>query len=404
MPSTQTLRYVCLCLFGVAGAALGTATVQSVEAARRARMPDARNAPTGTPEIRTSASNTVPGCIKPELLMQTLKDRNPRLEDKFASIAQLYRQHGEKLRVRWDYAFYQMIHETNALSYTGDVKSKQNNFAGLGATGGGAKGESFPDVSSGVLGHLQHLVAYSGEKVDNPVAQRTREHQDGIVSKSQKLGRAMRFGDLTNRWAMDGRYTRHLEATAERFRSAACNGADQTAAASVPAPVAEPVAEPVDGRRKTRRGGKREEAQTTVDADKIAQPAAATFAPVPETAEGDGQGRRKTRRGRDLAKKAIDDGRTEDAGKSGLGVTNAAVVSCNVMAASFGGDVTLLIRSETEDKSVNFTALGVEGGAEDAMADSYMKVHAPGGRVAARFKSRDDAVAHAYSLCDSGKP
>ena len=73
------------------------------------------------------------------------------------------------------------------------------------------------------------------------------------------------------------------------------------------------------------------------------------------------------------------------------------------MAASFGGGVTLLIRAEAAG-AVTFTALGVEGGAEDTMADTYMKVHAPGGRVAGRFKSRDEAVAHAYTLCDSGKP
>jgi Mannosyl-glycoprotein endo-beta-N-acetylglucosaminidase len=388
MPSTKSLRYACLCLFGVAGAALGTAAVQSVEAARRARMPDARAVPTGTPEIRVSATNAVPACIKPDALMQTLKERNPRLEEKFFTIAHLYKQHGEKLRIRWDYAFYQMIHETNALSYTGDVKAKQNNFAGLGATGGGVRGESFADVPTGVLAHLQHLVAYSGEKVENPAAQRTREHQDGIVFKSQKLGRPVRFADLTNRWAMDSKYTRHLEATADRFYSAACKGADQMAA-----PAA--AAAPAEVTRKARRG-----------ADAAAAPVvpAQVPAPVAETAEGDGPNKRKGRRGQDLAKKAIDDGRVEDTRKSGLGVSHAAAVSCNVMAASFGGNVTLLIRSEAADKTVNFTALGVEGGAEDLMADSYMKVHAPGGRVAARFKNREEAVAHAYALCDSGKP
>lgn len=409
MPSTTTLRYVSLCLIGIAGAAIGTAAVQSVEAARRARMPDARSVPTGTPEIRVSASNTVPTCITPERLMQTLRERNPHLDAKFLPIAELYRQHGEKLRVRWDYAFYQMVHETNALSYTGDVKPKQNNFAGLGATGGGVRGESFPDVSTGVLAHLQHLVAYSGEMVANPAAQRTRENQDGIVAKSQKLGRPVRFGDLTNRWAMDSRYTRHLEATAERFRSAACNGADTVTASPTEAPTPV-VADAGDGKRKGRRAGKRDDAAQTSAAAAVpppaaaSEPAAATPAPTANADEADTHAKRKGRRGRELAKKAIDDGRTEDAGKSALGAANAAAVACNVMAASFGGNVTLLIRSEGEDKSVNFTALGVEGGAEDTMAESYMKVHAPGGRIAARFKTRDEAVAHAYSLCDSGKP
>ena len=371
---TETLRYVCLCLFGVAGAVAGIAAVQSVEAARKGgnragtETSGTVSSANGTPEIRVSANNSVPACIRPDRLMRVLVERNPKLEAQFQSIAQHYKTHGEKLRVRWDYAFYQMVHETNALLFTGDVRAKQNNFAGLGATGGGVRGESFPDVSTGVLAHLQHLVAYSGERVDNAVAQRTRENQDNIVAKSQKLGRAARFSDLTNRWAIDSKYTRMLEATADRFTSAACNGA-----------AAEPVA---------------------------AAPAAASAAvPVPVTdssAEGDGTSARKGRRGRDLARKAIEQGRTESAGPSGLGA--GPVANCNVMAASFGGNVTLLIRAESAEQGVLFTALGVEGGSEDAMADSYMKVHAPGGRVAGRFKSRDDAVAHAYTLCDSGKP
>ncbi len=42
---------------------------------------------------------------------------------------------------------------------------RQNNFAGIGTTGGGVPGDSFPDVSTGVLAQMQHLVAYSGEHV-----------------------------------------------------------------------------------------------------------------------------------------------------------------------------------------------------------------------------------------------
>ena len=34
----------------------------------------------------------------------------------------------------------QMCHETGVLEYTGDVKPNQNNFTGIGATGGGLPG------------------------------------------------------------------------------------------------------------------------------------------------------------------------------------------------------------------------------------------------------------------------
>jgi hypothetical protein len=73
------------------------------------------------------------------------------------------------------------------------------------------------------------------------------------------------------------------------------------------------------------------------------------------------------------------------------------------MSASFGGVVTLLIRAETP-KGVTLTALDVEGGNEDQQAAAYISTHAPGGRIAGRFKNRTEAVNHAYGLCDSGKP
>ena len=142
-----------------------TATAQSPVAVQAA----------GLPSIRTSETSTVPACVTPARLMAFLAARNETLDPRYADIAKLYKQHGERYRVRWDYAFFQMVVETNALKFRrgdgnpGDVKPKQNNFAGLGTTGGGVPGDSYPDVSTGVLAQIQHLVAYSGEKVDRPV-------------------------------------------------------------------------------------------------------------------------------------------------------------------------------------------------------------------------------------------
>ena len=50
-----------------------------------------------------------------------------------------------------------MAIETNFLTYKrpngdwGDVDPKQNNFAGIGTTGGGVPGDRFPDVKTGVV-------------------------------------------------------------------------------------------------------------------------------------------------------------------------------------------------------------------------------------------------------------
>jgi hypothetical protein len=181
-------------------------------------------------------------------MMRHLRDMNDKLDPKFSNITAFYKQHGDALGVRWDYAIYQMILETNYLKFkrgdgsSGDVKIRQNNFAGVGATGGGVPGESFPDVSTGVLAQLQHLVAYSGEKLDKPVATRTREQQDGIIAQSLKLKRPMRFGDLTNRWAADRNYARSIEAVADRYRTTHCTGkVEPEVVAAIPQPAVRPM-------------------------------------------------------------------------------------------------------------------------------------------------------------------
>lgn len=102
------------------------------------------------PAIKTSANNQVPACATPGRLMAFAVSRNSRMADKFDAAATQYMRHGEALKLRWDYAFFQMLVETGNLSFTGDVNASQNNFAGLGATGGGAPGKgliTFPTAS-----------------------------------------------------------------------------------------------------------------------------------------------------------------------------------------------------------------------------------------------------------------
>lgn len=183
------------------------------------------------PPIRMHAGNRVPACVTPARLMNFLTEQNPRLEARHRDIAEWYRRHGEKLRVRWDYAFFQMLIETNYLTFRrpdgrpGDVNPRQNNFAGIGTTGGGVPGDRFPDVGTGVLAQMQHLVAYSGERIEAPVAPRTALKQDDIVDASRRLGRPVRFSDLARRWAADPRYARSIEFIAEKFRAGYCRDA-----------------------------------------------------------------------------------------------------------------------------------------------------------------------------------
>src|SRR5262245_5419343 len=83
------------------------------------------------PPIIATADNTVPSCVKPEALMQFVSERNARqqpprkIESRFEGIAALYRSLGECVArppqqcigVRWDYAFFQMLIETNYLTF-----------------------------------------------------------------------------------------------------------------------------------------------------------------------------------------------------------------------------------------------------------------------------------------------
>jgi hypothetical protein len=311
-----------------------------------AQSASARGGPT-LPEIRLAPGQVVPACVTPARLNRHLMDRTRNLEPSFRDIARYYKLHGEALRIRWDYAFYQMLLETNYLSYKtgsgrwGDVDPKQNNFAGIGTTGGGVPGDSFPDVSSGVLAQMQHLVAYSGERVSNPLARRTREKQAEIIELSRALSRPVRFSDLTNRWAADRNYATSIEWVADGFRKANCTA------------TGEPL-HPSDDDLEEQRS-------------RLPRIAALAGPSTPEAP-------------RNEAAAAL------------------RPPSCDVYSASYGGRVALLIRSEA-GASVNYTVLQVEEALEEPQADAFIKAHAPNGQTIARFPSPAPAFVRAFELC-----
>lgn len=63
--------------------------------------------------------------------------------------------------IRPEVPFAQTMKETGWLQYGGDASISQFNFSGLGTTGGGVAGNSFPDVRTGVRAQMQHLKAYA---------------------------------------------------------------------------------------------------------------------------------------------------------------------------------------------------------------------------------------------------
>src|SRR5262245_42563541 len=127
-----------------------------------------------------------------------------------------------------------MVIETGSLSYwrgnrAGDVRPEQFNFAGLGATGGGERGESFKDIETGVRAHIEHILLYAGKAVQDPAAERTRKVRDwGLLTPWQpSFKRPITFADLATKWAGNSKTHGYmLRAVAERFQECVCGAPD----------------------------------------------------------------------------------------------------------------------------------------------------------------------------------
>jgi hypothetical protein len=126
--------------------------------------------------------------------------RNPALgKAKWTEVWTGYRDACRAEGVNQTLALVQMLHETNWLKFGGTVQARQNNFAGLGVTGGGVAGLSFPDVQTGALAHVQHLKAYGSTL---PLTSTVVDPRFRYV----KRGSAPTLRSLTGRWATDPNY------------------------------------------------------------------------------------------------------------------------------------------------------------------------------------------------------
>jgi hypothetical protein len=202
---------------------------------------------TALPPIIADADNTVPKCVTPAALMQFVAERNarhqppPKIASRFEGIASRYQSVGQCVArppqncvgVRWDYAFFQMLIETNYLTFLrpggtpASVTADDNNFAGVGAAISGKPGERFKDVDTGVLAHLQHVLMYSTTRVPEPVARRTRQVQDDVQDVMRRLHRPVTFSDLAREWigTDKNRYAAEMQRMAESYASRYCGEA-----------------------------------------------------------------------------------------------------------------------------------------------------------------------------------
>jgi hypothetical protein len=202
------------------------------------------------PPIIATADNVVPKCVAPDTLMDFVATTNAvrrahGIDPRFSHIASLYRSIGSCVArepehcvpVRWDYAFFQMLIETNYLTFRrpngvpAAVPPSDNNFAGLGATVSGRPGEHFDDVRTGVLAHLQHVLMYSTTRIPEPVARRTRQVQNDVQEMMRRLHRPITFADLAREWTGTDKnsYGRDIQRIAEKYTQQYCERQHLTA-------------------------------------------------------------------------------------------------------------------------------------------------------------------------------
>jgi Mannosyl-glycoprotein endo-beta-N-acetylglucosaminidase len=364
--------------------------------------------------------------------MAFVRARNGNLDERFAPIATEYMRHGEDLGVRWDYAFFQMLVETGNLSFKrgngqfGDVKPSQNNFAGLGATGGGVPGESFPDVSTGVKAHLQHVLMYAGQRIEDPVAERTRKIQEwGVLTSWQKGLRApITFTDLTRQWApRDASYSNSIGAVAKRYYDEFCGKPD---------PQPELVQEARAGRRLSiaaagansdggaGAGLSRNGVKQVRPDGSAARSGRGASALVGSGAEAAGRSLKaetiepaaeppsahlKAHAGSNTEKPAPV-GHAERVANFQIATAattarRAVPAKCRVWTASYGGQKAIIIKAVSEQHT-NYTVLDVNEGAEKREAEAYIAAYAKGGQQVGEFANQSLALEKAFEFCPEG--
>lgn len=138
--------------------------------------------------------------------VRLIKEKNPtvHLMCSVEELVDLYWIEAEREGVRPDLALAQSLVETGFYHYGGDVDHDQNNFCGLGTTGGGVKGAAFKTPELGVRAHIQHLLAYT---------QKSRPKTEIIdpryeIAHSIRLERGVvdTWSGLNGTWAMGGLY------------------------------------------------------------------------------------------------------------------------------------------------------------------------------------------------------
>ena len=146
-----------------------------------------------------------------------IKQTNPkvRLACSVEELVDFYWQEAEREEVRPDLALAQSLVETGTYAYGGDVHHNQNNFCGLGTTGGGVKGATFKTPELGVRAHIQHLLAYTQKK--RPQTKIVDPRYELAHNIRMERGMVDTWYGLNGTWAMGSMYCEKIMATYQKM-------------------------------------------------------------------------------------------------------------------------------------------------------------------------------------------
>jgi len=162
--------------------------------------------PVNTSPITNSTSFIGYTEVTVDQLVKIFEDRNSTKVDWARRIAPIYIKYGKLFNMRADIAWAMMCHETGFLEFTGDVKPDQNNFVGMGATGGGVPGNSFATEELGIIAHYAHLAWYYYPDHVNIYCSLTYDPRHFGNTHYRYTGDTT-LGFLNGRWAPGSNYT-----------------------------------------------------------------------------------------------------------------------------------------------------------------------------------------------------
>lgn len=146
-----------------------------------------------------------------------IRQTNPevKLACTVEELVALYWQEAEREKIRPDLALAQSLVETATYKYGGDVLHHQNNFCGLGTTGGGVRGAAFATPELGVRAHIQHLLAYTQRQ--EPSTEIVDPRYEVAHKIRMERGVVDTWYGLNGTWAMGSLYCEKIMAAYQKI-------------------------------------------------------------------------------------------------------------------------------------------------------------------------------------------